>query len=358
MDRVIKHCFVVLIFLINLTLFFACGDAPYQGGKCATTVDCISEHQNVPGSICQDERCICPVPGEAPCCARGTEEPGCFIECRPCGECAGQPVECPRVETGAGGFCESDLDCPGPPDVLCGAGRCVDGKCEVEIVPGTLESQVRGDCVRLECTRTGEVIEVEDQSDTYDDGNQCTADLCDHRTPHSTFFENIQCPTSGAGRCHDGECVQCLDTDPTMVCTGGLACDGTLCVPGHCVNGTRDVGLGETGFNCGGECRPCQPSDRCADDTDCISGICDNTVCTIPTCEDHVKNGPETGVDCGAPSCPLCPQGEGCRTGENCTSGVCWAGVCEAASCHDAVQNGGELGVDCGSQDCPAPCPR
>ena len=29
-----------------------------------------------------------------------------------------------------------------------------------------------------------------------------------------------------------------------------------------------------------------------------------------PTCSDHIKNGNETGVDCGGDSCPPCKQGE------------------------------------------------
>ncbi len=48
-----------------------------------------------------------------------------------------------------------------------------------------------------------------------------------------------------------------------------------------------------------------------------------------PTCTDGIKNGNETGVDCGG-SCPACPS-----------------------SCSDGIQNGNETGIDCGGS-CPA----
>ncbi|HVJ18697.1 MAG TPA: discoidin domain-containing protein, partial [Polyangiaceae bacterium] len=54
---------------------------------------------------------------------------------------------------------------------------------------------------------------------------------------------------------------------------------------------------------------------------------------TTPTCTDGVKNGNETGVDCGG-SCPACPV---------------------TPTCTDGVKNGSETGVDCGGS-CPA-CP-
>ncbi|WP_437936393.1 hypothetical protein [Sorangium sp. So ce341] len=67
-----------------------------------------------------------------------------------------------------------------------------------------------------------------------------------------------------------------------------------------------------------------------------------------------MKNGTETGVDCGAP-CPRCAPEGGCKTGGDCTSDVCWAGACAAPTCTDGVKNGGERGVDCGGE-CDAAC--
>ncbi|PNQ74676.1 hypothetical protein C1T31_00595 [Hanstruepera neustonica] len=52
----------------------------------------------------------------------------------------------------------------------------------------------------------------------------------------------------------------------------------------------------------------------------------------IPTCDDGIQNGMETGVDCGGPDCDPC-----------------------VPTCDDGIQNGNETGVDCGGPDC-APC--
>lgn len=49
------------------------------------------------------------------------------------------------------------------------------------------------------------------------------------------------------------------------------------------------------------------------------------------SCFNGIKDGTETGVDCGGPDCTPC------------------------ATCDDGIQNGGETGVDCGGPDC-APC--
>src|SRR5262249_2783284 len=39
---------------------------------------------------------------------------------------------------------------------------------------------------------------------------------------------------------------------------------------------------------------------------------------TCPTCSDGVKNGHETGVDCGGGTCNRCPSGAGCVNGSDC----------------------------------------
>jgi hypothetical protein len=48
----------------------------------------------------------------------------------------------------------------------------------------------------------------------------------------------------------------------------------------------------------------------------------------LPTCSDGIKNGSETGVDCGGPDCPRCPTGQGCASRSDCASAVCTAGTC------------------------------
>ncbi|AKT39094.1 hypothetical protein [Chondromyces crocatus] len=61
-----------------------------------------------------------------------------------------------------------------------------------------------------------------------------------------------------------------------------------------------------------------------------------------------IKDGDETGRDCGGGLCPACEDGEGCQVGTDCASRVCIAGTCRAPTCTDGVKNGAESDVDCG----------
>ena len=61
-----------------------------------------------------------------------------------------------------------------------------------------------------------------------------------------------------------------------------------------------------------------------------------------PTCNDGVKNGNETGVDCGG-SCVRCVNGNTCASRDDCLSGLCLDSNCEA--CGTTAQcNGGADG--------------
>ena len=86
-------------------------------------------------------------------------------------------------------------------------------------------------------------------------------------------------------------------------------------------------------------------------------GVCTGGVCQAPTHTDGIKNDDETGVDCGYPAGPTyaCEHGEGCKDASDCKSRVCYSGICLAPTCKDAVKNGSESGLDCGGE-CP-PCP-
>jgi hypothetical protein len=87
--------------------------------------------------------------------------------------------------------------------------------------------------------------------------------------------------------------------------------------------------------------------------TPCPSGRCHEP--PVNTCQDRVRDGDETDVDCGG-SCKLaCAGGAHCSVAADCQSRQCDAGVCAPPTCSDGVQDGGETGVDCG-YNC-APCP-
>ena len=59
---------------------------------------------------------------------------------------------------------------------------------------------------------------------------------------------------------------------------------------------------------------------------------------TTPTCTDGVRNGAETGVDCGGGTCPACALGQACQLARDCTSGVCANNICvQCATATDCV---------------------
>jgi plastocyanin len=47
-----------------------------------------------------------------------------------------------------------------------------------------------------------------------------------------------------------------------------------------------------------------------------------------PSCDDGIKNGDETDIDCGG-SCDACELGKSCEEDLDCDSGICKEGICE-----------------------------
>jgi hypothetical protein len=66
------------------------------------------------------------------------------------------------------------------------------------------------------------------------------------------------------------------------------------------------------------------------------------------SCEDGIRSGGESDIDCGGEACMACPPGASCERHSDCQGGTCLAGACVASSCEDGIRNGEEAGVDCG----------
>jgi len=346
--------FAALGMLAGISLLAnACGTGEFlfdeEGQQiCSEDCDCM-----MPTLRCDSSnRCTCPIVGQRFCNRKGhTEgnfEAGCYIdkECEPgeLGVPEGDPPPPPECT-------DTDLSkCPGPPDKRCGSATCIDGACAVKIVPGPIASQKAGDCEKSICDSAGSVVKVEDPSDYYNDGAECTFDMCNGSSSEALEILKIVCPNKGEDFCSEGKCVQCIDK---YDCGAAEDCSFGRCVPNTCSNNMMDS-PGESDEDCGGVCLPCNSGKACAGNSDCKSNVCKNNQCQEPNCNDNEKNDGETDKDCGA-ACndlaKLCGTGQGCKTGSDCESSVCWAAKCLAPTCFDGVQNDKETGIDCGG-DC------
>ena len=135
-------------------------------------------------------------------------------------------------------------------------------------------------------------------------------------------------------------------------CSSGVCNLATkLCSAATCMDGVKNAS--ETDLDCGGgACSKCDVAKGCKTGDDCTTGVCKDTgkglQCQAPTNTDGVKNGTETGIDCGGTGNLPCADGQGCVARTDCTSSYCKANVCTAAKADDGVQNGDETDVDCG----------
>ena len=120
-----------------------------------------------------------------------------------------------------------------------------------------------------------------------------------------------------------------------------------------CATGKQDGQ--ETDVDCGGPlCQKCDDGKGCGNHSDCKSGVCDSQTesCAAPKCDDIVKNGVETDVDCGGGTCAKCVNLKQCKINADCVSDFCDSGICRDATCNDLKKNGKETDVDCGGADC------
>lgn len=177
--------------------------------------------------------------------------------------------------------------CGAPCSIANGVGACREGMCAVGTCVGTF-----ADCDR----RVDNGCEVDTASDRAHCG-ACGAP-CEPRP-------------NGVATCAMGRCER--------RCAEGFAdCDGDA------TNGC-EVDLRSTVAHCG------------ACNMACASGVCREGNCQAPRCDDRVRNGEESDVDCGGSgSCTRCPLGRRCSAGSDCASGECYGGVCgdlDGSSC-------------------------
>lgn len=163
-------------------------------------------------------------------------------------------------------------------------------------------------------------------------------------------------PTN-APRCADGKACKVGADCKDLVCADLMDGKGLRCQPPSSTDGVKNGN--ETGVDCGGMGNPlCANGQGCASKSDCMSGVClppeggAGLVCTAPTPADGIQDGTETDIDCGGPAAPACADTLKCLVGTDCTSKVCkdlGAGKrCQPPTSSDGVTNGTETDIDCG----------
>ena len=224
--------------------------------------------------------------------------------------------------TGACVQCNAPAECPGS-DTECQARTCSSNVCGVSTAPaGTPTSaQTPGDCHQNQCDGNGNTMSAIDNTDVpADDGNPCTAEVCNTGVPaHPPQPIDTPCNQGGGSFCNaTGACVQC---NAPAECPGSdTECEARTCVSGAC--GVNDTAAGTpTIAQTSGDCQQSQcdgagnvvsvedDADVPADD----GNQCTGEVCTggVPSHPDEPATTPCTqsgGSMCdGAGSCIAAP---------------------------------------------------
>jgi len=245
-----------------------------------------------------------------------------------------------------------------------------------------LDVSYTGDFVTLHATKKGKVFVTYTATDskgahaTSDPANYLVINAAVRFSPVSYCgdgfcFIDESCETceEDCGLCNEEECT------PQWDCTAWMPCR----YPGYqqrncvvlnnctteedgppttqecdyaprCDDGVRNGN--ETGVDCGGSCVPCPTCDDDVQNGRETGMDCGGSCVPCPTCDDNIRNQDETDVDCGG-SCEPCDLGKACRAPFDCLSKSCIGKRCQEASCADGIVNQDEEGIDCGGSCVP-----
>lgn len=274
----------------------------------------------------------------------------------------------PLKETGsggAGGGCAAECcapdDCPTPSNA-CIARTCEPGgTCGTkDVEDGTPTDLPTEACKVVVCDGNGGTRVENDDDGVYDDGKDCTVDSCSGGMPLAmAAMLGTPCDDDDGAVCNDAAaCVQC-NVNGDCTTSEKLICIASTCVDATCMD-TMTNGS-ETDQDCGGDCKKCDDLKTCKIANDCKSGVCKadsgELKCQVPACDDAVKNGSETDLDCGGAACAKCGPDKGCNENGDCAGNQCTGsnGTC-VPNCSDGSKNNAETDVDCGGGSCNG-CP-
>src|SRR6185295_14025846 len=110
---------------------------------------------------------------------------------------------------------------------------------------------------------------VDALTDVFDDMKECTEDTCNGMSPENNPSAINKMCSEGTGKLCDGAgtCVECnVDGD----CAANEICPAHACIPATCNDLVKDGD--ETDIDCGGACGPtCDTDEACLVNGDCVS---------------------------------------------------------------------------------------
>lgn len=230
--------------------------------------------------------------------------------------------------------CSVDSDCDD--SNLCTMDKCLNNACQNKPLIDGAACSNGVHCDGVEKCQGGQC--VSGPRVFCDDGNQCTADVCDEAQKKCVF--NALPVTGkegspGSPECLDGQDNDCdgktdLADSDCQECNNDLECvkDDNLCINYYCnsqhicASSPKNDGAScDDGLKCNGE-EICQGGE-------CQSGTAkncnDNDLCTTDKCEESLQG---TCVHTPIQGCKSCTQNSQCDDGSPCTQDACSGGKC------------------------------
>ncbi len=325
----------------------------------ANTVTCTDDDVCSNGDVCQGGTCALGEPlycSDGNPCTKDTCDKlnGCnhIANSDPCSD----GKICTSNDKCSGGACQ-----PGGPTVCDDGNACTSDACAAP--KGCVHASLSGSCTALGPCAKVQVCQdgvcTGNQWLPCDDGNPCTADLCD--PTWGCYFKPASGPCDDGNACSVGETCQVFECKATaaLACSDGDPCTTDTCNPqSGCVFVAGALACDDknpcTTDSCGAQgcvnlpgAGTCTDGDACTAGDSCASGKCqaggqllcnDNEVCSFDACS------PSQGC-VFTPIVSPCSDGSPCTVGDKCSQGKCKPGTfvncddgkaCTADACNGA----------------------
>jgi len=238
--------------------------------------------------------------------------------------------------------CRTNADCAlvaGTPLCEASTGKCI--ACHTNAQCSAKEECKNSVCTKLPaCQNSLDCASAPGGKSICDKTNgvcvQCTVDadcgtgkVCDNRVCHVSCSTDNDCTAQhmlcNKGLGFNGECTQCIVASD---CSTGEYCESGTCVPETCKPSQQSCDNNVV-VQCNQDGSGTIPLTQC---TLALFSYCvvngDNAKC-VGACENGVKDGLETDVDCGGPVCPRCAAGKACVLPTDCSSTKCTSSKCQ-----------------------------